>query len=69
MDLRQIQYFVALYEEKSITKAARRLHVVQPAVSMQICWLEADYGVKLFDRTPAGRQSEHACAGAISPVS
>jgi LysR family nitrogen assimilation transcriptional regulator len=54
MDLRQIQYFVALYEEKSITKAARRLHVVQPAVSMQIRRLEADYGVKLFDRTPQG---------------
>lgn len=54
MDLRQVQYFIALYEEESVTKAARRLHVVQPAVSMQIRRLEADYGVALFDRTPQG---------------
>ncbi|WP_137391956.1 LysR family transcriptional regulator [Rhodoligotrophos defluvii] len=54
MDLRQIQYFVALYEEKSITKSARRLHVVQPAVSMQIRRIEVDYGVTLFERTSAG---------------
>lgn len=54
MDLRQIQYFVALFEEKSITKAAKRLHVVQPAVSMQIRRLESDYGVTLFERTPQG---------------
>ena len=40
MDLRQIQYFVALFEERSITKAARRLNVVQPAISMQIGRLE-----------------------------
>ena len=54
MDLRQIQYFVALYEEQSITKAARRLHVVQPAVSMQIRRLEIDYNTSLFERTPHG---------------
>jgi DNA-binding transcriptional LysR family regulator len=54
MDLRQIQYFVALVEEQSITKAARRLHVVQPAVSMQIRRMETEYGVTLFDRTPQG---------------
>lgn len=54
MDLRQIQYFVALHEEKSITKSARRLHVVQPAVSMQIRRIEDEYGVTLFDRTPSG---------------
>lgn len=54
MDLRQIQYFVALYEEKSITKSARRLHVVQPAVSMQIRRIETEYGVNLFERTSSG---------------
>jgi LysR family transcriptional regulator, nitrogen assimilation regulatory protein len=40
MHLRQIEYFVALYDERSITKAARRLNVVQPALSMQISRLE-----------------------------
>lgn len=54
MDFRQIQYFVALYEEKSITKAARRLHVVQPAVSMQIRRLEVDNGAVLFERSAQG---------------
>lgn len=54
MDSRQIQYFVALFEEKSITKAARRLHVVQPAVSMQIRRIEVDYGTPLFVRKPSG---------------
>lgn len=36
MDLKQAQYFVALYEEQSVTRAAQRLHIVQPALSMQI---------------------------------
>ncbi len=54
MDTRQIKYFIALFEEQSITKAARRLHVVQPAVSMQLRKLETDFGVTLFERTPHG---------------
>jgi LysR family transcriptional regulator, nitrogen assimilation regulatory protein len=54
MDLRQIQYFVALFEEKSITKSARRLHVVQPAVSMQIRRIEVEYGTALFERKSSG---------------
>lgn len=54
LDVRQIRYFIALYEEGSITRAAERLHVVQPAVSMQIRKLEAEYGLTLFDRTSQG---------------
>lgn len=54
MDLRQIQYFVALFEERSITKAARRLNVVQPAISMQIGRLEKTFKTKLFERTSRG---------------
>jgi LysR family transcriptional regulator, nitrogen assimilation regulatory protein len=54
MDVRQIRYFIALYEERSITRAAKRLHVVQPAVSMQIRKLEMDYGLSLFERTTHG---------------
>ncbi len=53
-DLRQIRYFIALFEEESITRAAERLHVVQPAVSMQIRKFEAEYGLVLFDRTNQG---------------
>jgi LysR family nitrogen assimilation transcriptional regulator len=62
MDLRQINYFVALFEERSVTRAANRLNVVQPAVSMQLAKLERDLGQQLFERrskamvpTSAGR--------------
>lgn len=54
MRLRQIEYFVALYDERSITKAARRLNVVQPALSMQISRLERTFKTKLFERTSRG---------------
>lgn len=54
LDLRQIQYFVALYEERSVTRAARRLHIVQPALSMQISRLEERLGIDLFERTARG---------------
>lgn len=54
MELRQINYFVALYEEGSVTRAARRLNVVQPAVSMQISKLEDELGHLLFQRMPKG---------------
>lgn len=63
MELRQIQYFVALYEERSVTRAARRLNIVQPALSMQMTKLEENWGQQLFVRhargvepTPVGDQ-------------
>src|SRR6218665_2519140 len=63
MEFRQIQYFVCLYEEGSVTRAARRLNIVQPALSMQIAKLEEELGQSLFLRsrqgmqpTPEGRQ-------------
>jgi DNA-binding transcriptional LysR family regulator len=52
MDLRQINYFLALYEEGSVTRAAARMNVVQPALSMQIAKLERELEQKLFERTP-----------------
>ena len=39
MDYRQIQYFVVLCEEGSVTRAAHRLNIVQPALSMQVARL------------------------------
>ncbi|RJG11474.1 LysR family transcriptional regulator [Massilia cavernae] len=54
MDLRQIQYFICLYEEGSVTRAARRLSIVQPALSMQLARLEDDLGQKLFERNSQG---------------
>jgi DNA-binding transcriptional LysR family regulator len=57
MEFRQIQYFVCLCEEGSVTRAARRLHIVQPALSMQIAKLEEELGQRLFLRTPQGMQA------------
>ncbi|WP_062364361.1 LysR family transcriptional regulator [Variovorax paradoxus] len=56
MEFRQIQYFVCLYEEGSVTRAARRLNIVQPALSMQIAKLEEEVGQQLFVRRPQGMQ-------------
>jgi LysR family transcriptional regulator, nitrogen assimilation regulatory protein len=60
MDLRQIKYFVTLYDDRSIAKAAARLNVVQPALSMQISKLEDAYKAKLFERTSRGVLPTHA---------
>lgn len=54
MELRQIQYFLALYEEGSMTRAASRMNVVQPALSMQLAKLENEIGQQLFHRNTRG---------------
>lgn len=56
MDIRQLVALIAVAEEGSVTGAARRLGLVQPAVSRQIRSLEAELGVQLFERTSAGMQ-------------
>jgi DNA-binding transcriptional LysR family regulator len=51
VELRQLEHFLAVAEEGSFTKAARRLNYVQSALSVSIQGLERDIGVRLFDRT------------------
>lgn len=50
MTLRHLKIFVAVCEEKSVTKAAQSLHLAQPSVSLAVTELEEYYGVRLFDR-------------------
>lgn len=51
MDIKQLKYFLAITEENSITKAAKKLHISQPPLSHQLKILEEEIGSKLFDRT------------------
>jgi len=50
VELRHLEYFVAVAEELSFTRASRRLHVVQSGVSSAIQVLERELGTSLFDR-------------------
>lgn len=50
MDLRHIRTVVTVAEVGTVSKAAQRLHIAQPALSRQISALEHELGIRLFDR-------------------
>ena len=75
MDLRQIRYFVAVYEEGSFSKAAQRERCTQPGLSVHIQRLEAMLSQRLFERnargvtaTAAGRHFYACCTEVLSAV-
>lgn len=54
MNLRDLEYLVAVAEEGNFSRAAVRAGVSQPTLSTQVRKLEAELGVPLLERTPAG---------------
>lgn len=51
MELRVLNYFLAIAREENFTKAAQQLHITQPTLSRQIAQLEEELGVDLFVRS------------------
>jgi len=75
MEVRQLEQFVAVAEERSFTRAARRVNIVQSGLSMAIRTLERQVGTALFVRgpkrlslTPAGRALLPAARRALAAV-
>ncbi|MDR3413853.1 MAG: LysR family transcriptional regulator [Formivibrio sp.] len=60
MDSRQIKYFIAVAEERNISRAAQRLHISQPPLTRSIHSLEEELGVLLFVRTSWGMELTEA---------
>lgn len=51
MDIRVLKYFITVVKEKTILKAAERLHITQPTLSRQLMEMEDELGCKLFVRS------------------
>src|ERR1700756_3173130 len=63
VELRHLEYFVAVAAELNFSRAAQRIHVVQSALSASVGKLEKELGVELFDRSK--RQITLTAAGEV----
>src|SRR5262245_38770838 len=76
MTLRQVEVFLAIAREKSVSQAARKIHLSQPTLSEHMAELQRELGVELFARhgrsialTEAGRVFEPYARAVVSSVS
>ncbi len=65
MELRQLEYLVAVAEEANFTRAAQRVHISQSGVSAQVRELERDLGATLIDRSARAARLTDAGAAAL----
>jgi LysR family transcriptional regulator, nitrogen assimilation regulatory protein len=56
MDSRQLRYFIAVYEQRNLSRAADQANVAQSALSHHIANLEAEFAMPLFERKPRGME-------------
>ncbi|MFD5319673.1 LysR family transcriptional regulator [Streptomyces sp. NPDC127098] len=68
MELRQLEYFVAVAEERNFTRAAERVNISQSGVSAQIRQLERELGAELFDRSARAVTLTVAGKAALEPA-
>jgi DNA-binding transcriptional LysR family regulator len=68
MELRQLEYFVAVAEEANFTRAAERVHISQSGVSAQVRQLERELGAELVDRSTRTATLTPAGAAALGPA-
>jgi DNA-binding transcriptional LysR family regulator len=68
MDLRQLRYFTVLAETLNFHRAAERLHMSQPPLSVAIRKLEEELGAALFERGPRGVRLTAAGIAALGPA-
>ncbi len=68
MNERQLHSFLAVVDEGTVTRAARRLHVAQPSLSQTLRTLETDVGAQLFERAGRGLRLTAAGQALIGPA-
>jgi DNA-binding transcriptional LysR family regulator len=68
MELRQLEYFVAVAEEANFTRAAERVHISQSGVSAQVRQLERELGAELLDRSSRTATLTTAGVAALGPA-